>query len=231
MLRNHFLTLLLLLNLSYANSQQDSLFSRQPNNRELAMEEIKSLKKGALIVRLKTSDKSVDAYRKAGQEELAQKITEQREAENLKLVEAFKYYFKFCKVYFIYARNTDELLKRKPGIFLNEKLRPDTSIRLTENYFLIAEYGSYTQNERTDDFHYSGVYKTEPSNSTASTSALVILDTSLNQLQEPFPFYEPVYLSAFIKGVDHLSMALEKAYSNTLYKEDVKQLKKKKGGQ
>jgi len=227
-MRAHILLLLLVFLRCAVVYGQDSLFNAVPTNQYLAAEEIKGLKHGALVVRLKTSDKSVDAYRKAGQEELAQKITAQREAENLKIAEAFKYYFKFCKVYFIYAKNTEALLKGKPGIFLNDALQPDTTIKLTESYFLIAEYGSYTQNERTDDYHYSGVYKTEPSTSTASTSALVILDTKLNQLQEPFPFFEPVYLNGFIKAVDHLSMSLEKAYGNTLYKEDVKQLKKKK---
>ena len=208
---------------------QDSLFNRLPTNQYVAAEQIKALKHGALVVRLKTNDRSVNAYRSAGKDEIADRMIAERHTQNLKIEEAFKYYFKFCKVYFIYAKNTDALLKRQPGIFLNEALQADTNIKLTEDYFLIAEYGSFTSNERVDEYHYSGVYKTEPSNTTASTSALVILDTSLNQLQEPFPFFVQVYLNGFIKGADQLSLALDKFYNNTLYKEDVKQLKKKKG--
>jgi|GEM_PF-3016950 hypothetical protein len=177
-----------------------------------AAHEIYGLKHGALIVRLKTNDKSVDAYRKAGQNALADKIVADRVQLNQNIADAFKYYFSFCKVYFIYAKNSDALLRREPGIFLNEKLQPDTSIKLKEKYFLIAEYGSYTSNERVDEYHYSGVYTTEPSNSTASSSALVILDTTFTQLQEPFPFAATVYLGGYVKAVEQLNKQLEKVY-------------------
>ena len=213
-----FITCLLLITCLLAHAQ-DSLFRRSPTNAYAAAEQIKALKKGALVVRLKTNDKSLEAYRKAGQNELADKIVAERQVLNQKIVDAFKYYFTFCPVYFIYAKNTDALLKREPNIFLDPQLKPDTSIKLKDDFFLIAEYGSYTSNERVDEYHYSGVYKTEPSNSTASTSALVILDTTLTQLQEPFPFYVPVYLGGFIKGASQMSSNLEKAYFRVLNKE------------
>lgn len=227
-MRHIYFILLFLLSAASRVTGQDTTFTRAPTNRYLASEQIKALKLGALVVRLKTNDKSVEAYRRAGQTELADKITIEREKQNQKIAEAFKYYFTFCKVYFIYAKNTESLLKREPKIFLNEKLELDTTIKLTEDYFLIAEYGSYTTNERVDEYHYSGVYKTQPSNSTASSSALVVIDTTLNQLQEPFPFYEPVYLGGFIKSVEQLSHNMEKSYSNFTYKEQLNREKMKK---
>lgn len=206
---------------------QDTSFMRKPTNRYAATEQIKALRTGALVVRLKTNDKSIEAYRRSGRDELADKIIAERETQNLKIAEAFKYYFTFCKVYFIYAKNTDALVKGDQNIFLNEKLQPDTTIKLKENFYLIAEYGSFTSNERTDEYRYNGVYNTEPSNSTASTSSLVILDTTLTQLREPFPFYVPVYLNGFNKGASQLSLNLEKFYTTAMYKEKVKEIKRK----
>ncbi|HWB64199.1 MAG TPA: hypothetical protein VG603_11855, partial [Chitinophagales bacterium] len=37
-----------------------------PTNRDLAVMELKALKNGALVVRLKTNDRSIELYRKAG---------------------------------------------------------------------------------------------------------------------------------------------------------------------
>ncbi len=208
----------------------DTSFTRPATNRYTAAEEIRALKHGALVVRLKTNDKSIEAYRRAGKNELADKIVAERLALNQKISEAFRYYFKFCKVYFIYAKSTEALLKHEPNIFLNENLKPDSSIKLTENYFLIAEYGSTVTNERTDEYHYSGVYNTEPSTSTASNSALVIMDTTLTQLREPFPYTAAVYLGAFIKAVNQLDTQLDKAYYRFKYQEDLDREKLNKSG-
>jgi hypothetical protein len=209
-------------------SAQDSIPTRVSSNRFYAAQEIKALKRGALVVRLKTNDKSVDAYRKAGQNNIADKIVADRLAMNLKIMDAFKYNFTFCKVYFIYAKNTDALLKHQPNIFLNSQLQPDSSIHMKEDYFLIAEYGSFTSNERVDDYHYSGVYHTEPSSSTASTSALVMLDTTLTQLQEPFPFAVPVYLGGYNKAVEQMDRQLTKLYDRFRYEDAINLEKLKK---
>ncbi len=197
----------------------DTSFTRPASNRYYSAQQIKELKHGALIVRLKTNDKSVEAYRNAGQNALADKIVAERNELNLKIAQAFTYYFTFCKVYFIYAKNSEALQKKQPGIFLNDKLEPDTSIKLKESYYLTAEYGSFTTNERVDEYHYSGVNRTQPSTSTAGSSALVIMDSTFNQLQEPFPFVSPVYLGAFIKAAEQLDRQLNKFYTNIDLKE------------
>ena len=214
----------------HCHASGDTTYIRPTSNRYRAADAIKQLKKGALVVRLKTNDKSIEAYRRAGKNELADKIVADRVALNQKIEDAFKYYLTFCKVYFIYAKNTDALLKHTTGIFLNEKLQPDTSIKISEDYFLIAEYGSYTSNERVDDYHYSGVYNTEPSASTASSSSLVIMDTTLTQLQEPFPFAVPVYLGGFIKAVVQLDRLLDKFYVHTRYTQELDMEKLEKSG-
>lgn len=192
-------------------TNKDTSSSRPITNREKANREIAALKNGALIVRLQTNEKSINAYRQAGKNELADKIAAERNGLNQKIVDAFKNYFTFCKVYFIYAKNTGALSKEKSGIFLDGNLKPDTSIKLKEKYFLIAEYGSFTADERGN--------------------SLVVLDSGLTQLQEPFPFEVPVFFDAFIKPVALLDSKFYKFYEDAAFKlklhgRNVKALKK-----
>lgn len=182
------------------------------SNRSIAIQQIRDLKTGALVVRLKTNDRSIESYRKAGQTALAEKLSEERKKQNQKLADAFRTYFDYCKVYFIYARNTDNLLKGKQNIFLNDTLEVDTSIHLTEKYFLIAEYGLITSNMRTDEYHYKSVNQTEATSSASSTSVVFISDTTLTQLKEPFPFYQSVYLDNYTRGVERMNNALHRAF-------------------
>ncbi len=183
------------------------------SNRSLAIQQLESLRTGALVVRLKTNDRSIDSYRKAGQVELADRLTEERRKQNQKLSDAFRTYFDYCKVYFIYAKNTDNLLAGKQNIFLNDTLGVDTTVHLTQKYFLIAEYGLITSNMRPDEYHYKNVNYTEATSSAASTSVVFISDTTLTQLKEPFPFYQSVYLDNYSKGVERLNNGLHRAYN------------------
>lgn len=182
------------------------------------------LKKGALVVRLKTNENSVNAYRKAGRNDIADRIVRERETQNIKLIDAFRASFDFCKVYFIMTKNSKALLEGKRDIFVNDKLLPDSTIRFDSTYFLFAEYGGITTNVVNDDYHYSNVNKTEASATTASTSVIFISDTTFTQLREPFPFYQTVYLDNFNKAVDKLNRALYKSYYTLV---EVAEMKKK----
>jgi len=181
-------------------------------NRTIATQQIRDLKNGALVVRLKTNDKSIEAYTRSGRNELADKLMEENRIQNQKLMDAFIGFYDFSKVYFIYAKSTNALLKNETGIFLNDKMEVDTSIKLTEKYFFLAEYGSITANLLTDEYHYKSVNHTEPSGTSASTNVIFISDTSLAQLREPFPFYQQTYLGNYNKAVDNLNRNLHKAF-------------------
>jgi hypothetical protein len=197
------------------------------SNRGIASQQIKDLKTGAIVVRLKTNDRSIEAYRKSGRNELANKLVEVNAKQNQKLVDAFRGFFDYCKVYFIYAKNTNALLQGNQNIFLNDTLAVDTNIKMKEKYFLIAEYGLITTNELTDEYHYKSLNHTEPSSTAASTNVIFISDTSLKQLKEPFPFYQQTYLDNYNKAVDNLSRSLHKAYYklDDSIKEERKKLK------
>jgi hypothetical protein len=166
------------------------------------------------VVRLKTNDKSVEAYRRNGQNDVANRIIADRKVQNQKIADAFRKEFDFCKVYFIYASHTGDLLEGKKGIFLNDTLALDAGIELTDSFFLIAEYGTVTANMRADEYHYKNVNKTEASSTTSTSSALFISDTALTQLKEPFPFYQIVLLENYTKAVERLNSALHRFYFN-----------------
>jgi len=206
-----------------------ALTQTTPTNRTIAALQIKDLKSGALVVRLKTNDRSIEAYRKSGMKELAEKLVDENRAQNQKLMDAFRSFYDFSKVYFIYAKNTSALKEGKQNIFLNDTLGIDTSITMAEKYFLIAEYGTITTNERTDEYHYKGVYHTEPTGTSASTNVIFISDTSLVQLREPFPFYVQTYLNNYNKAVDNLNKSLHKAYYrlDETEKENIKEERKR----
>lgn len=186
----------------------------KPTNRTVAIMQINALKNGALVVRLKTNDKSIEAYRNNGRNDIADRMEAERLVQNQKIVTAFKSSFDFCPVYFMYSRNTANLLKGEQGLFLNDTLGVDTTIRLKQTYFLFAEYGTVTSNQPGDAYHYSGVNKTEPSTNAMSTSTIFVSDTTLMQLAEPFPFYQVVYLDNYVKAIDKMNRAFYKFFYN-----------------
>lgn len=170
---------------------------------------------GVVIVRLKTNQKSVDAYRKAGREDIASKIEEDRRNQNLKMFNAFKDNFTFCKVYFIYASDTKKMLDGE-NVFL--KLGPsglaiDHTITLPGDNYVFCEYGSAVPFSDFKETRYVGVHSSggtpvpsvpdqrkfndsippKTTTSPASTNAIVFYDKDLEQLKRPFPYLEPVH--------------------------------------
>src|SRR6478609_6305945 len=67
------------------------------NERTRASLTLRNLPNGSVVVRLKTNQKSVEAYRKAGKNEIADRIEEDRKKQNQKIYDAFPHNFNFCK--------------------------------------------------------------------------------------------------------------------------------------
>lgn len=207
---------------------------------------LRKLKNGSVIVRLKTSAKSVEQYRKAGKEDIAHRIEEERKSQNQQMYYAFRTYFTFCKVFFIYARDTKKCLDGQP-VFLNEKLDYDTSITLPNTNFVFCEYGSAESYSRFTDisgfpvsnpsisggsYEGAGPHKIldtvtrKTSTDPASTSALFFTDKNQEQLHRPFPFSEAVYLNSYNATVNALNREMERAYYRLVVNKDVKDLRK-----
>ena len=200
----------------YLHAHKDSLnILPDTTNRLLSRSHIMQLKDGALILRLKTNDKSIEQYRKSGRNDVAEKIIADNRKRNLDIANAFRAEFSFCKVYFMFTRDTRKFLAGDTKVFLNDTLSADTTIQLKEKFSLFAEYGTVMANLRADEYHYSGVKKTKESSQPMSSSALFASDLNLNQLTEPFPFYAVVYLDNFKKAAARWSNSLEKYYTLT----------------
>jgi hypothetical protein len=222
---NRFLILLFIAVTIQATAQDN------PNNRQQAADQLQKLKAGgAIVVRLKTNDKSVAAYRNNGRPEVADRIERERAVQNKKIMAAFKANFDFCKVYFIYAKNSAELVAGKTGLFLNDDLKEVDSIKMDASFYVFAEYGDVTSNVRTDEYHYDGVHHTEASSTPASSSSIVLSDTAFNQLQQPFPYYQNVMLDNYDKTITRLNNAFHKAYYHLIevpaMKKEIKKNKK-----
>ena len=156
---------------------------------------IQNLKKGALIVRLRINSKKVEAYRNAGNEDLALKLEAQQKEKNLNMLLAFKNNFTFCPVYFIYADDYNKVLAgEKNGYFINESLEVDSSIIMDKVNYLFCDFGPvFVQAIENQIDPKNKVVTSTP----AFQEALVIKDHSLTQLLDPFPFYVKVRIYEF----------------------------------
>ncbi len=209
--------------------------------REKAAIALRLLKKGSVVVRLKTNDKSIEAYRNAGQVERAERIETDRRSQNQKIYDAFKNYFTFCRVFFIYSKDTKRFLDGERSLFLNKDLQYDASIVFTDTNFVFCEYGSveaYSQftdqsGRAIDKPSIPGGYYSGPaphtildtmtrrtSTSPATTSGLFFSDKDLKQFYRPFPYSEAVYFDNPSPTVRSLNNQMERMYLRLVVSND-----------
>ena len=144
---------------------------------------ISKLKKGALLVRLKTRKASIDALRKTGQNKKADKLHKQVFEDNRKVIQSFKKHYSFSDVYFFYSTESDEVRNGNlSGIFLNEntlEVDTDKQIDITQQHYMILDIGPL-KIPVSDDSEYQH---------TSLSRALVMKDKDFEQMYRPFPFY------------------------------------------
>lgn len=163
-----------------------------------AHESIKALKGGALIVRLPSHQRKIDALkdvlsntrrndpnRKRLEKQLEETLADKQEF-NENMMAAFRKNFSFAKTYFMLDTAT-ALLKNGQfrGIFLDDKLQPDPAIVPSgpPPYFVLR-FGS------TSDMATDGL------------QAMAIMDDQLRDLEKPFPYYQRLHdFSAIMGGI------------------------------
>lgn len=151
--------------------------------RDKASQTLRTLRNGAVIVRLKTNQKSVDAYRNAGKNNIADRIQADRQKQNEKMYQAFGRSFLFCKVFFIYANETKLFLEGNRKIFLNTNLQHDATIVFSDTNFVFCEYGSV---ESFSKFHdYEPIYISAAERSAYSNV------TSYGNISGGIPYIDP----------------------------------------
>jgi len=173
--------------------------ARKIRNR-IAKRQIKQLKNGALLVRLKTSIPKIKALKKVGFVERAKKTKKEQKTENLSLMQAMKAYYDFSELRFFYSYHSKNVRQNKfEGIFLNDSLEEDSSIVLhNKKNIFTAEFAQLEEDTSKFFSHYEWVqtghfaFVKRPvfyGGGGHTFMALVIKDDEFNQLHRPFPYY------------------------------------------
>jgi len=127
---------------------------------------IKLLKNGALLVRLKTSDLIINGYSKQGKTKMAEEARLKQELDNKEIMAAFKQAYNFSSVYFFYSSHSDEIKNGKcKDLIFDVDSQPVAHLNCDN--VLIGELDE---------------------SSTTHIEAFIIKDKNFNQLNEPFPF-------------------------------------------
>lgn len=202
------------------------------SQRDKAPNQIRELKNTMLLVRLKTGENQIKAYRESGYEEKAAQLEANIQEKNMEIANAFRNYFDFCPVYFFYSSASKDIRERKmQGNLLNADLKPVGGIARPVPTYYIAEFGNI---EKTDEKYYEGtelreneegvkqeqnVYYGSPD---MGFSALVIRNADFLQLRDPFPYYVrtfeslPIFKRKKSKAVMKLNKKLHEYYDNTV---------------
>lgn len=169
--------------------------------------QVNQLKDGALVVRLKTSAHLINGLKKRGEEVQAEKARLEQMAINRNFQRAFLDKYSFSKVYFIYSHSSDSLLQGvRSGYFLDTNLRIDPSIRLNENFYLLAET-DYIYNSSIGFVPQdSAVHVVEQGNPSSSEAPIVVKNKYGHQLKDPFPYSETRYVYAKPAQVVHVGL-------------------------
>jgi hypothetical protein len=171
----------------YKDPQQFEKFRKK--RKTIAAWQINKLKDGALVVKLKTNDLQIKAFKNIGEIAKAKEKTIETFIINKNIMMAYIDNFKFCKLYFIYSNSNDSLMNGvRKGIFLDTNLVVDPSIVMNEGYYLIAEkdfvYNSSIGFVKQD----TAKFVTEHGNPSGGTYDIVIKNKYGHQLKHPFPY-------------------------------------------
>lgn len=200
-------TLLLFLVISFHGYTQNATFKTNSAYRKAmkakAKKDIQLLKNGVLLVRIHGRSQEINYYKKYNNFKAAQNIENQTREFNKELIKAFKQGFNFCPVYFFEDTFSMQVLNGNLDkiIFYTDSLVQDTSIRVTNSTYYIAELGvteGDTSAYRSDyyidsDEEGTGKEKRLYKEENLNVTAFVIRDKSFVMLHEPFPYYSKIF--------------------------------------
>ncbi len=137
--------------------------------KDVAVEQVKALHAGVLLVRLPTRTRSEEALRLLRRDDRADSMAAQVHREHDQIVAAFERHFDFCPVYYFYGTCSDTLRNGWARQCLrNADLLPDTTVHLHEGYWFVAEFSS--------------------TEGAIGMNTLVVRDDHFVPLRRPFPY-------------------------------------------
>lgn len=167
--------------------QFDKFYKRR---KLVAAWQINQLKKGALVVKLKTNKYLLDALNKDGNTLLAEQKRMENLAMNLNISRAYRKNYNFSKLYFIYSNYGDSLLNgKRSGIFLDSTLAIDPSIVMTDTFYILSESDGLYNSSIGFVPEDSARKVIEQGSPTLSNVPIVLKNKYGHQLKRPFPYY------------------------------------------
>ncbi|PLX06157.1 MAG: hypothetical protein C0596_16870 [Marinilabiliales bacterium] len=96
-----------------------------------------------LLVRLQTRDKSIQAYRDRNMNEYADKLQNEQDLLNKRIIQAFEDYYNFTQVYYFLSSDSRHIINQTYDSisFVNIDLKPDPSIKPNLTSFYVAQFG------------------------------------------------------------------------------------------
>lgn len=154
---------------------------------------------GVLLVRLNYNLPLIKWYEENKRWAEADSVRRRNDAFNITLMQAFKKYYTFSKVYFFKDDKSYEVAGGSPeGIFVNDSLEIDSSQSILGKRFLIAEIGF------VESFTGSTI-----------DNMMVVLNSKFKQMKSPFP-YSTNNLKAFQTYRRYLTDKKEDDFKNAL---------------
>ncbi len=188
---------------------------RPPSRRMVAKNQIRNLRKGALLVRLPTSQPLINALNERGATKKTQEVIRAVETANREIVSAFKANYSFSRVYFFYSNYSEDIRNGNFSSLMNAdfdhvSFAPGDSLP----DFFIAEFASlnpdtarYYIDTRIEPDPNGGLRRVKrygDSDIGADFRALIIKDCNFVQLRDPFPFYVRSFKKSFRKTPEEL---------------------------
>jgi len=148
--------------------------------KQVAVENATSLRKGVLVVQLKTFRNKIGALRKMKptkrNKKYLQDVIQERDTLALATIAAYKENYSYSTVYFMPDTMAKKLFSgQTSGIFVNEELEIDESIDLGKLKFFMAYVGM------------------PPMSRSSGKISLLIVDSNNELLPKPFPYATKFY--------------------------------------
>ncbi|MEX2379814.1 MAG: hypothetical protein WD530_03670 [Vicingaceae bacterium] len=182
--------------------------------KRIAGRQIRQLRDGALLVRLKTSAPTIRAMQLKGMHYEAEQTKKQQRMENVTLIRAFEQFYTFSEVRFFMSHDSKKVkAKEFEGIFVNDSLEVDSNLFLrNKKRIIIAEYADIEPDTAVFFSHYEWIQTGDFSmvqvpryynSGVNSFIALVIRDENFEQLHRPFPYYSRALYKAMQDNPGH----------------------------
>jgi hypothetical protein len=200
--------------------------TKQEIAKEQAVEQIKQMKSGVLLVRLYDKHKVVEALKEKGMVKRAEAIAKKQEVLNKEIAASFKG-FNFCKVYFFYSGHSVHLINgelEKVDLYEDDLILAKES-KITTKY-VIADFGmmsdepeTRTETKQKPESGISEKKTYKGTNTSTSIKTMYLRNSDLTMMGRPFPYYvrfhpSPIKKRTYQEVVDKMNEQLNDFYSS-----------------